>query len=172
MALSLYDLCVPQYLQILGATEGFLAKAKQHFVDNKQDPNDIVDAKLAPDMLPFRFQVVAVAHHSLGALQAIKSGQSGPPAPSTADYAGLQKLVADAKEAVQKTTPADVNACAGKDVTFQVRDTKIPFTAEGYIQSFSLPNFYFHATTAYDLLRSKGVPVGKRDFLGRMTLKT
>jgi hypothetical protein len=172
MAMSLYDLCVPHYLQILGATEGFLAKAKQHFDDNKQDPNEVVEAKLASDMLPFRFQIVAVAHHSLGALQAIKSGQSGPPSPSTADYAGLQKLVADAKEAVQKATPAEVNACAGKDVTFQIRDTKIPFTAEGYIQSFSLPNFYFHATTAYDILRSKGVPVGKRDFLGRMTLKT
>jgi hypothetical protein len=172
MALSLYDLCVPTYLQILGATEGFLAKAKQHFADNKVDANDVVEAKLAPDMLPFRFQIVAVAHHSLGALQGVKAGQFAPPAPSTADYAGLQKLVADAKEAVQKMTPADVNACEGKDVTFSVRDMKIPFTAEGFIQSFSLPNFYFHATTAYDILRSKGVPVGKRDFLGKMQIKS
>jgi uncharacterized protein len=171
MALSLYDLCVPTYLQILGATEGFLAKAQQHLVDNKVDLNEIVESRLAPDMLPFRFQVVAVAHHSLGALQAIKSGQSGPPAPSTADYAGLQKLIADAREGVEKATPAEINACEGNDVTFQIRDTKIPFTAPGYIQSFSLPNFYFHATTAYDILRSKGVPVGKRDFLGRMQLK-
>jgi hypothetical protein len=169
---SLYDLCVPHYLQILGATEGFLGKAKQHFVDNKVDPNEVVEAKLAPDMLPFRFQIVAVAHHSLGALRGAQAGQFGPPAPSTADYAGLQKLVSDAKEAVQRMTPAEVNACEGKDVTFSVRDTKIPFTAEGFIQSFSLPNFYFHATTAYDILRSKGVPVGKRDFLGRLQLKS
>ena len=112
MALSLYDLCVPSYLQILGATEGFLAKAKQHFDDNKVDPNEVVEAKLAPDMLPFRFQIVAVAHHSLGALQGTKAGQFGPPAPSTADFAGLQKLVADAKAGVEKMTPADVNACA------------------------------------------------------------
>jgi hypothetical protein len=69
-------------------------------------------------------------------------------------------------------TPAEVNACSGKDVTFQIRDNKIPFTAEGFIQSFSLPNFYFHATTAYDILRSKGVPVGKRDFLGKLAIKT
>jgi hypothetical protein len=172
MALSLYDLCVPNYLQILGATEGFLAKAKQHFADNKQDPNEVVEAKLAPDMLPFRFQLVAVAHHSLGALKGVQAGQFGPPAPSTADYAGLQKLVSDAKEAVEKMTPAEVNACSGKDVTFQIRDNKIPFTAEGFIQSFSLPNFYFHAATAYDILRSKGVPVGKRDFLGKLQLKT
>ena len=172
MALSLYDLCVPTYLQILGGAEGFLAKAKQHFADNKQDPDEVVEAKLAPDMLPFRFQIVAAAHHSLGALKAVQAGQFAPPAPSTADYAGLQKLVSDAKEAVQKMTPAEVNACSGKDVTFQVRDTKIPFIAEGFIQSFSLPNFYFHTTTAYDILRSKGVPVGKRDFLGKLKLKT
>ncbi|MBV8190193.1 MAG: DUF1993 domain-containing protein [Alphaproteobacteria bacterium] len=172
MALSLYDLCVPTYLQILGGAEGFLAKAKQHFADNKQDPDEVVEAKLAPDMLPFRFQIVAAAHHSLGALKAVQAGQFAPPAPSTADYAGLQKLVSDAKEAVQKMTPAEVNACSGKDVTFQVRDTKIPFIAEGFIQSFSLPNFYFHATTAYDILRSKGVPVGKRDFLGKLQIKS
>jgi hypothetical protein len=55
---------------------------------------------------------------------------------------------------------------------FEIRGTRIPFTAEGFVTSFSLPNFYFHATTAYDILRSRGAPLGKRDFLGRMRLKT
>jgi hypothetical protein len=172
MAISLYDLCVPTYLQILGATEGFLAKGLTHFNDKKVDPNEVVEARLFDDMLPFRFQIVAVAHHSLGALRGVQAGQFGPPVPSTADYAGLQKLVSEAREAVHKMTPAEVNACEGKDVTFQIRDTKIPFTATGFIQSFSLPNFYFHATTAYDILRTKGVPLGKRDFLGRMQIKS
>jgi hypothetical protein len=63
-----------------------------------------------------------------------------------------------------------VNALEGRDVTFQMRDFKIPFTAENFLMSFSLPNFYFHATTAYDILRSKGVPLGKRDYMGRMKL--
>ena len=169
---SLYDLCVPHYLQILGATEGFLAKAKQHFADNKVEANDVVDAKLAPDMLPFRFQIVAVAHHSAGALKGVKAGAFGPPSPSTADYAGLQKLVTEAREAVEKASASDLNACAGKDVIFSVGERKIPFTAEGFLQSFSLPNFFFHATTAYDILRSKGVPLGKRDFLGKMQIKS
>jgi uncharacterized protein len=64
-----------------------------------------------------------------------------------------------------------VNALEGKDVTFKVRDMTMPFTAEDFLLSFSLPNFYFHATTAYDILRLKGVPLGKRDFMGRMRLK-
>ncbi len=80
--------------------------------------------------------------------------------------------IVETREALEQLAPADVDALEGKDVVFQIRDTRIPFTAEGFIQSFSLPNFYFHATTAYDILRSKGVPLGKRDFLGRMRLKT
>jgi uncharacterized protein len=173
MAVSLYDLSVTNYLQTLGGVEGFLARGLTHLQENKIDPNEIVETRLYLDMLPFRFQVLAVAHHSMGAMNGIKAGLFAPPAQlPPLDYAGLQKAVTEAREALQKLTPADVNALEGKDVVFQIRDTKIPFTAEGFVQSFSLPNFYFHATTAYDILRSKGVPLGKRDFLGRMRLKT
>jgi hypothetical protein len=57
-------------------------------------------------------------------------------------------------------------------VTFQFRDFKLPFTAENFLLSFSLPNFHFHATTAYDILRMKGVPLGKPDYMGQLRLKT
>ena len=172
MATSLYDLSVTNYLQTLGGMEGFLGRGLAHFQENKIDPNEIVETRLYPDMLPFRFQVLASVHHSIGGMRGVKAGLFTPPAQlPPLDYAGLQKAVAEAREALQQLTPADVNALEGKDVTFQIRDTKIPFTAEGFVQSFSLPNFYFHATTAYDILRSKGVPLGKRDFLGRMRLK-
>ena len=88
------------------------------------------------------------------------------------DFAGLQKQVSEAREELQKLKPDEVNGLAGKDMVFQMRDNKLPFTAEGFLLSFSLPNFYFHATTAYDILRSKGVPLGKRDFLGRLRMKS
>ena len=88
------------------------------------------------------------------------------------DFAGLQKQVSEAREELQKLKPDEVNGLAGKDMIFQMRDNKLPFTAEGFLLSFSLPNFYFHATTAYDILRSKGVPLGKRDFLGRLRMKS
>ncbi len=172
MATSLYELSVTNYLQTLGGMEGFLGRGLAHFQENKIDADEIVEARLHPDMLPFRFQVLATAHHSIGAIRGMKAGLFAPPASlPPLDYAGLQKAVIDAREALQQIAPPDVNALEGKDVTFQIRDTKIPFTAEGFVQSFSLPNFYFHATTAYDILRSKGVPLGKRDFLGRMRLK-
>jgi hypothetical protein len=173
MAISLYDLSVANYLQTLGAVIGFLEKALAHFTTNNVDLDEIVETRLVPDMLPFRFQLQSVAHHSLGAIEGVKKGLFQPPPQAPADdYRGLQQLVVDAREALQKVTPAEMNALEGKDVVFQLRDFKMPFTAEGFLLSFSLPNFYFHATTAYDILRMKGVPVGKRDYMGQMRLKS
>ena len=174
MAISLYDLSVANYLQTLGGVEGFLAKGLTHFECTKTDPNTVLDERLHADMLPFKFQVWATAHHSLGAIKGVKEGVFGPPSaiPATMDYAGLQKAVTEAREALQKVKADEVDAVQGKDVTFQLPTMKIPFTAEGFLLSFSLPNFYFHAPTAYDILRHKGVPLGKRDFLGRLRIKT
>ena len=88
------------------------------------------------------------------------------------DYAGLQKLVAEARAEIDaRRLRPRVNALEGKDVVFQMGDFKMPFTAEGFLMSFSLPNLHFHATTAYDILRLKGVPLGKRDFMGPPRLK-
>ena len=170
MAITLYDSTVGSFLQTLGAVDGFLAKGLAHCKEKNIDPDEIVETRLFPDMLPFRFQVVAVAHHSAGAIAGAKAGAFAPPGPSTADYAGLQKLVSDAKAALEAIKPDEVNGIEGKDVIFSVGDRKVPFKAEGFLMSFSLPNFYFHATTAYDILRSKGVPLGKRDYMGRMKL--
>jgi hypothetical protein len=170
MAITLYDLSVGCFLQTLGGVEGFLAKGLAHFKEKGVDPNEIVETRLFPDMAPFRFQIVAVAHHSAGALQGATAGAFAPPAASTADYAGLQKMVTDARTSLEALKPEEVNALEGKDVIFSVRDMKMPFKAEGFLQSFSLPNFHFHATTAYDILRQKGVPIGKRDYLGRLKL--
>jgi hypothetical protein len=113
-----------------------------------------------------------VKHHSIGAIEGVSKGVfTPPPELPPLDYAGLQKVVADARAALEKLAPAEVNALEGKDVVFQFRDFKMPFTAEGFLTSFSLPNFYFHATTAYDILRTKGVPLGKRDFMGKLRMK-
>jgi uncharacterized protein len=173
MAIALYDLSVRNYLQTLGAVAGFLEKGREHFTAKGVDLDEIVETRLFPDMLPLRFQLQSVAHHSLGAIEGVKKGLFQPPPQAPAyDYGALQALVGDAQEALQKITPAEVNALEGKDVVFQIRDFKMPFTAEGFLLSFSLPNFYFHATTAYDILRTKGVPLGKRDYMGQMRLKS
>ncbi len=172
MATSLYDLSVACFLQTLGGVSSFLDRGLSHCQDNNLDPEEIVETRLFPDMLPFRFQVLSVTHHSLGAIEGVKAGLFSP---STSlpplGYTDLQKTVADALAALKALTPDEVNALEGKDVAFQFRDMKMPFTAEGFLLSFSLPNLHFHATTAYDILRTKGVPLGKRDYMGPLRLK-
>ncbi len=170
MAITLYDSTVASFLQTLGAVDGFLAKGLAHCKEKNIDPNELVETRLYPDMLPFRFQVVGLTHHSAGALAGAQAGAFKPPGPSTADYAGLQKMVSDARQALEKAKPEEVNALEGKDVLFTAGELKLPFKAEGFLMTFSMPNFHFHATTAYDILRSKGVPLGKRDYMGRMKL--
>lgn len=173
MATSLYDLSVASYLQVLGAVAGFLDKGASHCKEKGIDLNEVVETRLYPDMLPFRFQIASVAHHSKGAIDGVQKGVFGPPGDvGNLDYAGLQKLISDARAALQKLTPESVNAMAGKDVTFKLGERSMPFTAEGFVMSFSLPNLHFHATTAYDILRMKGVPLGKRDYIGMPRLKS
>jgi len=172
MPTSLYDISVASYVQTITAVAGYLDKGFEFCTGKGINANEIVEARLFADMLPFRFQILSVAHHSLGAVEGLKKGIFAPPKQSEAlDYSGLQKLIADTAIGLQRLSPTEVNALEGRDIVFQMRDRQIPFTAEGFILSFSLPNFYFHATTAYDILRTKGVALGKRDFLGQLRLK-
>jgi hypothetical protein len=173
MSISLYDISVASYLQILGGVSGYMARGRAHCEENGIDLSEIVETRLFPDMLPFRFQVVSVAHHSLGAIKGLEAGVFSPSGgPPDADYGALEQMVADARTALEQYDRDTIDAMAGKDMAFQMGDRKIPFTAENFVMSFSLPNFYFHATTAYDILRMKGTPIGKRDFTGRLRIKT
>ena len=171
MAISLYDVSVVSFLQVLGAMDAVLERGLSHAHDNNVDPQEIVTARLYPDMLPFAFQIASVAHHSLGAIEGCKAGKFGPPsAGANPTYADLQGLVTSARDGLSKLTPDEVNALEGKPVIFELPAFKIPFTAEGFLMSFSIPNLHFHATTAYDILRTRGTPLGKRDYLGAMRI--
>lgn len=173
MSISLYDCTVRSFLQVLGSVSGFLERGRAHCEDNGIDLAGVVETRIFDDMLPFRFQLVSVAHHSLGAIEGAKAGVFRPPGGSSMDldYTGLQGLVTDAKAALEALSPDEVNALEGKDMVFEIGPRQMPFTVEGFLLSFSTPNLHFHATTAYDILRSKGVPLGKRDYMGQMRLK-
>lgn len=172
MATSLHDISVNSYLQVLGGATACLEKGLAHFQEQGVDPEEIVETCLFPDMMSFNFQVQAMTHHSIGALAAVKSGSYAP----TQDvpllsYGELQKLILDAQETLRQISPAEINGYEGGEVVFRFREYAIPFTTENFLLSFSLPNFHFHAATAYDILRMKGVAVGKIDFLGQMRVK-
>ena len=173
MAATLYDISVGNYLQTLDAASVFLQKGLEHCTSNGIDLDELVEAQLYSDMLPFRFQVACVVHHSRRVIDMMASGIFSLPGDrGPRDYRALQELVADAQKILKKLTPADINKFEGTDMAYQQGSLTLPFKIEDFILSFSLPQFYFHAATAYDILRMKGVPVGKRDFLGQLRLKS
>ena len=171
MAISLYDVSVTNFLQTLGGVAHFLERGLAHCQDNGIDPESVVETRLYDDMLPFRFQVISVAHHSRGAIEGAKAGEFRPPGMQPLNYAGLQGLVAEARDALKAVTPDEINALEGKDVIFHLGERQMPFTAENFLMSFSTPNLHFHAATAYDILRMKGAPLGKRDYMGPLRMK-
>jgi uncharacterized protein len=173
MATSLYDLSVPTFLQTVSAVGGFLDRAATHCAETGADPEDFARVRLVDDMAPFHFQIECVAHHSVWALLAVKNGVFDPPAlvpPGTIPFAGLREMIAQAEAALKAFTPEEVNSWSGKDLDLQIgppdQSRRLAFTPETFLLSFSLPNFYFHAVTAYNILRTRGVPLGKRDYEG------
>ena len=172
MAFSLYDATIPSYQQILGSMSGLLVTAETFCAEKKLAPQTIIDARLAEDMLPFADQVKSTAVHSLGSIEGVRRGVFSPDMtepPQT--FAALKARIAATLEALAAVTPAEVDGFIGRDMFFEFRERRLPFTAENFLLSFSLPNFYFHAATAYDILRWKGARIGKRDFTGRLRLK-
>jgi hypothetical protein len=173
MTISLYDISVKNYQQTLGAVGGFLEKGLAHCRERGLDPEAIVNTRLHPDMLPFRFQIHSVAHHSAGAIAALESCVFRPDRGlQTADYAALQSEIAEARKVLEKLTPEAVNSHEDGEVVFEAGELRRRFKAQNFVLSFSLPNFYFHAATAYDILRSLGLPIGKRDYMGTLRMES
>jgi hypothetical protein len=168
MPISFYDLTVGTYVQIVEAATNVLRKGADHFAADGTDPAEIVETRLIADMANFHFQVTSLTHHSLGAVNAFKSGDFRPPSYPACGYPELQAMTEKTLEELKAQSRDEIDALADGKVVFKIGGREIPFTAANFALSFSLPNFYFHATTAYDILRSKGVPLGKRDFLGAM----
>lgn len=168
MSISLYDMTIPSYLQVINSTLGVMQKGEEHWQGQGKPLDDILTLSLHEDMLPFSFQIRSVVHHSLNAIKGILKGEFGPPQSQEFDYAALRQHLEAARDELKTFQPGDINALAGKQVIFRMGKMELPFTAENFVHSFSLPNFYFHATTAYDILRAQGVPLGKLDYLGQV----
>lgn len=169
MHISLYHATVPTFLQVLGAMSGLIDKAEAHCAEKGIAPAELIDARLAEDMFPFAWQIKSVAAHSFGAIEAVRSGQAAPDQSDLAtDFAGLRARVAEAIKGLETVGYTELDAYIGKPVTFTSGEFKIPFAAEDFLFTFAQPNFHFHATIAYGILRHKGVALGKLDYLGAL----
>ncbi|MDP1838172.1 MAG: DUF1993 domain-containing protein [Reyranella sp.] len=187
MTTSLYELSVPTFLQTVRAVGGFLDRAAAHCRETGADPDDFVNARLFDDMAPFHFQIEAASHHSVWGVEALKTGAFTPPAlVGPVPFADLRAMMGQAETALQAFTPDEVNGWAGRALNITLHrpldendrswrpwaPRQHAFTPETFLLSFSLPNFHFHAVTAYDILRTRGVPLGKRDYEGRLRTRS
>lgn len=172
MTISLYDAVIPTQLQIIAAVRALVDKAKAHCEDKGTAPEEIIGARLIEDMLPFSYQVKCCREHSLGAIEGVREGVFTPSlvAPPN-DWEGLYEKLDEAKAGLEEVSEAEMAGFVGQHMEFRFKDTVMPFTAENFLLSFAQPNFYFHATTAYALLRERGLQIGKGDFMGIPRMK-
>jgi hypothetical protein len=167
MALSFYDISVPVFLRGLGQLSHLLDKGLAHAQASGIDPAVLVNARLAPDMYPLSGQIQSASDASkLGTARI--AGLTAPSFPDTeTTYPELQARVAKTVDYLQSVDRALVDGFEDRPVTMKARGNELSFTAQRYLLQFALPNFFVHVTTAYDVLRHSGVPLGKMDYLGR-----
>ncbi|MDQ4421775.1 DUF1993 domain-containing protein [Sphingobium sp. DEHP117] len=174
MPIFLYDATIPCYLQILEAGLGLIDKAQAFCADNDVAEEALLAEHFGADMLPLAMQLKWMTTHSLGAIEGVRAGKFSPERSAPAEtFSAFREQMSATIAALKAIAPEEIESFVGRDMVFEVpaMNVRMDFTAESFLLSFSLPNFYFHATTAYDILRHKGVDIGKRDFLGVPRLK-
>ena len=171
MPISLYDAFVPSCLQVIGSVRGLVDKAEAHCSSTGCAPEEIIEARLYRDMLPFSYQVKSVAVHGFGAIKGVRRGlfarDSTPPPPRWPQRRGA---LPPPTAGLGTVTAEELEDLIGRETIFSIPaiNLELTFTAENFLLSFSQPNFYFHATTAYGILRHNGLDIGKKNFLGAM----
>ncbi len=169
MPLSLHAALIPSWLQILGAGRNWLGKAAASGIAEAE----LVEARLAEDMLPFAYQVKSMAVHSQGAIEAVRQGVFSPNFGEALpqDLAEMRERLEVAAAVLESVAEDELENFIGRPMRFEIGEKRLDFTAEDFLLSFSQPNFYFHAGMAYAILRAKGVEVGKVDYLGRLRIQ-
>jgi hypothetical protein len=167
MTISMHKASAPVFLRMLANLDHLLTKAEENAKSRGFDPNLLVMQRLAPDMRPLSSQIQLASDSAKGAMARLSGGV--PPAmPDTETTIDELRARIAATIAYVKSVPAeDVDGSEEKDVVLKTPSGDIPFKGLAFLTGFALPNFLFHVTTAYAILRHSGVPLGKMDFLGR-----
>jgi hypothetical protein len=168
MSITMHSASVPIFVRMLGNLSGWLEKAEIHAQAKKFDPAVYLVSRLAPDMLPFTKQI------QIGC-DAVKFGVARLAGVEAPKFADEEASIADLRERIRKTVEfiesvpaAQIDGTEAKDIVVPRRDGSMTLKGEAYLKHFVLPNFFFHVTTTYALLRHCGVELGKADFLGSL----
>lgn len=165
MALSMYQASVPVYIKLLNGLAGCLNKAAAHYAEKKYDEASLLGYRLYPDMFHFARQVQEATNHARNTARL--AGQEPPKIEE--NEKSLAELIARVEQTVaflNTLKPEQIDGSEEKTITVTRRDVAVNYSGMQFLLNRSMPNFYFHYTTAYAILRHNGVAVGKRDFLG------
>jgi hypothetical protein len=166
MSLSLYDVSIPIFTLSLSNLGTILDKAASHAADKKVDPKVLAEARLIIDMLPLSKQIQIACDTAKGAAARLAGIEIPKHEDTETTLAELQARVAKTLAFVKTIKPEQLQGAEAREIVMQLPQTTLKFTGINYLTNFALPNFFFHVTAAYAILRKNGVDLGKRDFLG------
>jgi len=170
MALSMYQASVPVFLRTLAALSAILDKAAAHAAQRKVEPSVLLNTRLFPDMFPFVRQVQLTADFAKGAGARLAGIEVPKFADTESTLDELKARIAKTVDFLKILKEAQIDGSQNRDITLPIGGQPQIFKGQPYLLHFALPNFFFHAATAYDILRHCGVEVGKRDFIGPLAV--
>lgn len=166
MAFSIYDASIPPMIRMLQSISKIMDKAVAQAKAEDKDVATLLDARLAPDMHPFPRQIQIMSDAAKGCAARL-AGIEAPGMPDTeTTFPELQQRIAKTIAFLQSVKPEQCAGAEDRKVELKTPSRTLEFSGRDYVTQFALPNFYFHATTAYGLLRHKGITIGKMDYLG------
>ena len=167
MTISLYAASIPVYKQMLNSLADILKKAEGHATAKNIDPNALLQARLYPDMFPLLRQVQVACDFARSASARLSNTDIPKVADDQQTFADLQKLLADAIAFVDTATPAKIDGQESREIiTRPGTPHERKFTCQTYLLTYALPQFFFHVTAAYAILRHNGIEIGKKDYMG------
>ncbi len=167
MSISMHSASVPVFARMLGNLLTWLDKAQAHAEARKFDSANYLALRLAPDMLPFARQIQIASDSAKGCVARLAGIEIPKWDDNETSLDDLRARVRRTIDFVQSVPAAQIDGSDAREVVLQMRAGELRFSGENYLRHFVLPNFYFHVTTTYALLRNAGVEIGKNDFLGR-----
>ena len=168
MTISMYQASVPVFARGLSSLKTILTKGAAHAAAKKIDESVFLDARLFPDMLAFARQIYIATDFARGTVARLSGTEPPKWEDNEKTFAELIARVDRAIEAVKSFSAAQIDGSETRTVTRPVRGEPKHFTGINYLLQYAMPNFYFHTTTAYAILRSNGVEIGKGDFIGAL----
>ena len=165
--ISMYDVSVPVFSERLRALSLVLTKAESNAQERKIDPQVFLNARLAPDMFQLVKQVQIATDHAKGAPSRLAGREVPRYEDNEASFAELQARISKTRDYLATFKPTEFEGAEERTVTLKIGGNEVEFKGQKYLLDVAMPNFYFHITTAYGILRHNGVPLGKGNFLGR-----